>query len=512
MKINLNLNSVNKMLAKSPQTLLIEQNWINSKNKIIKNLLVIGFAWILLFTAFQSMANLQSSLNSDEGLGTASLCTIYITLVISCFFLPPVIIDKFGLKWSIVFSQFTYLLYIAANIYPKWFLLLPTAALLGIGAGPLWTAKCTYLTEIAGFYSKLSGESNETVVNRFFGIFFCMFQMSQIIGNLISSTILKPEIDDTDSKNLKLLLNNQNCGFKDCPGASTSPQIKRPQSSTVYLLCFIFISLVISSILLIIFSLNSYISSSKGPDGADKTKKQSPSMKCDLLVSTVLQIKNKYQLLIIPLTLWLGFSLAFIGADFTKSFVACTLGVDQVGYIMICFGATDMLFSYGFGTLFKYIGRMPCFLIGALINYLVIYLMMNVEMNTDNNYMLYLIPSLWGVADGCWQTQVNSLYGVLFKSNQEAAFSNFRLWESVGFAVSYAYSNSLCIKSKLHLLIFYLTFGVIGYVIIEILENNKTNQNYLINFIVANKYRIIKLGVLKLTIWFVIFTFGRRIF
>ena len=53
----------------------------------------------------------------------------------------------------------------------------------------------------------------------------------------------------------------------------------------------------------------------------------------------------------------------------------------------------------------KYIGRMPCFLIGALINYLVIYLMMNVEMNTDNNYMLYLIPSLWGVADGCWQTQ-----------------------------------------------------------------------------------------------------------
>ncbi len=89
------------------------------------------------------------------------------------------------MKWTIVFSQFTYLLYITANIYPKWYFLLPTAAIVGIGAGPLWTAKCTYLTEIAGFYSKLSGESNETVVNRFFGIFFCMFQMSQIIGNLI---------------------------------------------------------------------------------------------------------------------------------------------------------------------------------------------------------------------------------------------------------------------------------------------------------------------------------------
>ena len=42
------------------------------------------------------MANLQSSLNSDEGLGTASLSTIYITLVLSCFFLPPIIIKRIG--------------------------------------------------------------------------------------------------------------------------------------------------------------------------------------------------------------------------------------------------------------------------------------------------------------------------------------------------------------------------------------------------------------------------------
>ncbi len=47
MRITLNLNN---MLAKSIQTVQIEQNWIHSKNKIIKNLLIIGFAWILLFT------------------------------------------------------------------------------------------------------------------------------------------------------------------------------------------------------------------------------------------------------------------------------------------------------------------------------------------------------------------------------------------------------------------------------------------------------------------------------
>ena len=75
--------------------------------------------------AYQSMANLQSSLNSDEGLGTASLATIYITIIISCLFLPSIMIKNIGLKWTIVISQICYLLFIAANMYPKWFVLIP---------------------------------------------------------------------------------------------------------------------------------------------------------------------------------------------------------------------------------------------------------------------------------------------------------------------------------------------------------------------------------------------------
>lgn len=67
---------------------------INSKFKLFKNLLVIGFSWMFLFTAYQSMANLQSSINSDAGLGTASLSTIYVTLVFSCLFIPPLMIKS----------------------------------------------------------------------------------------------------------------------------------------------------------------------------------------------------------------------------------------------------------------------------------------------------------------------------------------------------------------------------------------------------------------------------------
>lgn len=157
----------------------MDSQWITSQYLIKRNLYIISLAWVILFTAFSSMANLQSSLNSSHGMGTLSLSTIYVTLVTSCLFVPPFMIKKLGIKKSIMISQFAYLIYIAANVYPTWYFMLPSAALVGIFAGPLWTSKCTYLTEIAGFYANLSGETTEQVVTRFFGIFFAIFQVQR---------------------------------------------------------------------------------------------------------------------------------------------------------------------------------------------------------------------------------------------------------------------------------------------------------------------------------------------
>jgi hypothetical protein len=102
-----------------------------AKRMVYKNLFIVGLAWIFLFTAFQSIANLQSSLNTVNGLGTASLSTIYVSLIVSCIFLPTFLIKKLTVKWTIFFSQLTYILFIAANVYPQYYTLLPSAIILG---------------------------------------------------------------------------------------------------------------------------------------------------------------------------------------------------------------------------------------------------------------------------------------------------------------------------------------------------------------------------------------------
>lgn len=57
---------------------------------------------------------------------------------------------------------------------------------------------------------------------------------------------------------------------------------------------------------------------------------------------------------------------------------------------------------------------------------------------------------------------------MLFPNKEEAAYSNFRLWEATGSVIAYAYSPYLCIVKKIYILMFILCFGMIGYGIIEV--------------------------------------------
>ena len=150
-----------------------------SKARIIKNLLVVSLGFLCLFTSFQSLSNLQSSLNKEDGLGVGGLATIYGALVISCMFLPPFIIARLGCKWTVAFSMLCYILYMAANFYAVWGTIIPGAVILGLGAAPLWSAKCTYLTQTGVWYSKQTGEVEDDIINRFFGVFFMIFQSSK---------------------------------------------------------------------------------------------------------------------------------------------------------------------------------------------------------------------------------------------------------------------------------------------------------------------------------------------
>jgi predicted transporter len=62
---------------------------------------------------------------------------------------------------------------------------------------------------------------------------------------------------------------------------------------------------------------------------------------------------------------------------------------------------------------------------------------------------------------------------MLFPGNEEAAYSNYRVWRSMGFISAYAYSPYLCTSTKIYILMALLIVGMGGYIVIEWGEMNK---------------------------------------
>jgi len=76
---------------------------------------------------------------------------------------------------------------------------------------------------------------------------------------------------------------------------------------------------------------------------------------------------------------------------------------------------------------------------------------------------------------------LSALYGCYFPDNQEAAFSNYRLWESLGFVVAFAYGNFICINVKLYILLAVLALGMLGYFMAEISHYRSEKNSFAVS-------------------------------
>lgn len=64
----------------------------------------------------------------------------------------------------------------------------------------------------------------------------------------------------------------------------------------------------------------------------------------------------------------------------------------------------------------------------------------------------------------------SALYGVLFPRNKEAAFANYRIWESLGFVIAFAYSTFICLEQKVYIMLAILVLAIITYPVVEFYE------------------------------------------
>ncbi|GAB1608588.1 UNC93-like protein [Argonauta hians] len=155
-----------------------------------KNLMVICIGHMLFSIAYISLRNLQSSINHEKGLGITSLACIYGGFVFGCVF-TTAIVHRFGPKLTLIGSVLFHVAFSLANAFPSFYSMVPASAIAGISQAAMWTALGTYITHIAKVAAQLQNKSSETVIGRYFGMFFVFDAIARVVGSLTTSVVME---------------------------------------------------------------------------------------------------------------------------------------------------------------------------------------------------------------------------------------------------------------------------------------------------------------------------------
>ncbi|XP_061188403.1 protein unc-93 homolog A-like [Saccostrea echinata] len=426
------------------------------KRRLLLNFAAICIMWIFSFTAYSGLQNLESSLN--PGVGVYSLAALTGGGLVSCL-LAPVIISYIGSKGALVISWIALCIYVGANYYPAGYVLIPGAGIEGLATGLMWTAQGALVTSIAMEYARITEGSFDHILSKFFGIFCAAFQSTQIWGNLISSLVL---VNGNSSLNVTT---PDYCGRNFCP-ITIKPETKNttkagvhPESKIEIILLSVYMGFAAVGLIITVIMLRPMKQESNGPTESFRSK----------LVSTVrLLVTNSNMAMLVPFYLWTGLEQTIVYAEFTMAYVTCEIGIEWIGYTMICFGVTNTIGSPISGFLSKHVGRPTLFIIAMALNIGALIAMELWHLARKQLIIFFVIPGIWGLADSIWQTQSAALVGLAFSDKQEPAFSNLRMFQALGFTIGYLYSNHLCEYLKLYIAGGELVLSMILVFIVEI--------------------------------------------
>jgi hypothetical protein len=98
---------------------------LSDKSLVIKNLIAFTISFILLNIPAAGITSIQSVLNPASGLGIASQLVMFCTQILTCIIVPQLFKELFGYSKSIIIACLLVSCYIALNMYPRWYTLMP---------------------------------------------------------------------------------------------------------------------------------------------------------------------------------------------------------------------------------------------------------------------------------------------------------------------------------------------------------------------------------------------------
>uniref|UniRef100_A0A671KAM4 UNC93-like protein MFSD11 n=1 Tax=Sinocyclocheilus anshuiensis TaxID=1608454 RepID=A0A671KAM4_9TELE len=424
---------------------------MSPEGKTLLNIIILGLGFMVIFTAFGTCGNIEQtvikSFNSTEfhGSGYTSMAIIYAVFSASNLIAPSVI-AVIGPQLSLFFSGLVYSGYIAVFIHPYTSSFYTLSVLLGIAAAVLWTAQGNLLTI----------NSKDSTIGRNSGIFWALMQFRYIL--LVSGEKRYFLVSDKDRQTVFITLT-----VISLVGNFLFFLIQRPDPEPA----------------------PSDASESLLP--ADISDSNSVS-----LCSQAFEAFKDYLNCNVE-TMWLpicpGLELTFYSGVYGTCLGAMTqFGDDAKGLIGlsgILIGVGEILGGGVFGILDKCnrFGRNPVVFLGLFTHIVAFYLIfLNIASDAPvapeegTQMQAFIQPSvtvalicsfLLGLGDSCFNTQLISIVGFLFREDSASAFAVFKFVQSITAAVAFFYSNYFLLHWQLLIMVLTGFLGTITFFVVE---------------------------------------------
>lgn len=212
-----------------------------------RNVYGLSLSLFCLFSAFQSVQNLQSSVNSRGGLGVISLSLLYAAFVLSGI-VTTSIVRVLGTKYAIMGGMACHLFYIVCNYHATWYSLIPASFLIGFASGPFWAATSAHITQVAVKLAPIVRERQDFLISQFTGVIFLFSQVSHLPGNLASSLILLHASDSTNGSSSSSVIA---ATMDECRNSTISSSYGQIKDTYWYILVSVFVLFDVIAIIIL---------------------------------------------------------------------------------------------------------------------------------------------------------------------------------------------------------------------------------------------------------------------
>lgn len=439
------IDCVNRTAIMDEETPLISEPSQSQTLNHTRDVHFLSGAFLLIFLAYGAAQNLESTINTEGDLGTISLGILYSSFTIFAL-VASFAVQKLGSKNALILGTTGYWLFIAANLKPSWYTMVPASLYLGFAASIIWVGQGTYLTSTARSHAYDHSEHEGTVIGQFNGEFWGMFASHQLVGNLISLALLK--------------------GGK---GGSTS--------GTTLLFIVFLCSMTLGTILMCFLQKRD----TKKEEEFQNSSVSSYSLMISLSNSVITPLFDPRLLLIIPLIAYSGLQQAFVWAEFTKYVVEPVLGEAGVGGAMAVYGAFDAICSLVAGRLTSGLTSITLIVSGGAFAQAIIMLWLLLKYSASTGLLGTLIPliiaAIWGIGDGVFNTQLNALVAMLFKNDTEGSFAQLKLWQSASIAVVFFVSPYITFQTMLVVMLVALCIAIAGFLFLTLKVERSFSSN-----------------------------------